>query len=102
MTRPRKRSFSIKGHRTSISLETVFWDALKDAATAEHVPLATLIAGIDAERGTAGLSSAVRIWILNYYRNKPDGVLSAASEPAQETAANLALPPRETSNEDAQ
>lgn len=96
MTRPRKRSFSIKGHRTSISLETVFWDALREAAAAEHVPLATLIAGIDAERGTAGLSSAVRIWILNYYRNKP-GALPAASAPADETAE----PALELSDEDA-
>lgn len=63
--RPVKRSFSIRGHRTSISLEAPFWEALKDAAAREGVSLASLIARIDEERGTAGLSSAVRVWILN-------------------------------------
>ena len=47
MSRPIKRSFSIAGHRTSISLEAAFWVALKDAAAREHVPLAQLVARID-------------------------------------------------------
>ncbi|HRN88083.1 ribbon-helix-helix domain-containing protein [Hyphomicrobium sp.] len=66
--RPVKRSFSIRGHRTSISLEAPFWDALKEAASREGVSLASLIARIDEARGTAGLSSAVRIWILEDVR----------------------------------
>ncbi len=66
--RPVKRSFSIKGHRTSISLEAPFWDALKDAATAERLSLASLVAKIDAGRGGANLSSAVRVWLLARYR----------------------------------
>lgn len=69
MTRPVKRSFSIKGHRTSISLEAPFWEALKDAAAAEGVTLAKLVTKIDAERGTSGLSGAVRVWVLNYVQN---------------------------------
>jgi predicted DNA-binding ribbon-helix-helix protein len=68
MTRPVKRSFTIRGHRTSISLEAAFWEALKDAATREGTSLAALIASIDEGRGNAGLSSAVRIWILRYFR----------------------------------
>lgn len=68
MTRPVKRSFSIKGHRTSISLEAAFWEALKEAAVREGVSLAALVARIDERRGSAGLSSAVRIWILDYVR----------------------------------
>jgi predicted DNA-binding ribbon-helix-helix protein len=70
MSRPIKRSFSIGGHRTSISLETPFWDALKAAATTEQVSLSTLIARIDAGRGSSGLSSAVRTWLLEHYRNR--------------------------------
>lgn len=66
--RPVKRSFSIRGHRTSISLEAPFWDALKEAAVREGVSLASLIARIDEARGTAGLSSAVRVWILDDVR----------------------------------
>lgn len=64
MTRPVKRSFSIDGHRTSISLEAAFWTALKDAAIEDRMPLAVLIATIDKDRGGAGLSSAVRVWLL--------------------------------------
>ena len=62
--RPEKRSFSIQGHRTSISLETAFWSALKDAAAEDGLTLAGLISAIDKERGEAGLSSAVRVWLL--------------------------------------
>jgi predicted DNA-binding ribbon-helix-helix protein len=69
MSRPVKRSFTIAGHRTSISLEAAFWDALKAAAHAEDVSVAGLIGRIDAVRGTGGLSSAVRVWVLQYYRD---------------------------------
>jgi predicted DNA-binding ribbon-helix-helix protein len=62
--RPEKRSFSIQGHRTSISLESAFWTALKDAAAEDGQTLAGLINMIDKERGDAGLSSAVRVWLL--------------------------------------
>jgi predicted DNA-binding ribbon-helix-helix protein len=66
--RPVKRSFTIKGHRTSISLEAPFWAALREAAAAQDTTLAGLVAAIDARRGQAGLSSAVRVWVLDYYR----------------------------------
>jgi predicted DNA-binding ribbon-helix-helix protein len=62
--RPVKRSFTIAGHRTSISLESPFWDALKQAAVEEGVPVSQLIARVDASRGASGLSSAVRVWVL--------------------------------------
>jgi predicted DNA-binding ribbon-helix-helix protein len=71
MTRPVKRSFTIKGHRTSISLEAPFWEALRQAAEIEHTTPAALIAAIDAGRGKAGLSSAVRVWVLDYFRTAP-------------------------------
>ena len=50
---PVKRSFSIRGHRTSISLETPFWEALKNVAAREGVALAVLVTRIDEERGSA-------------------------------------------------
>jgi predicted DNA-binding ribbon-helix-helix protein len=61
---PIKRSVSIAGHRTSLSLESEFWDALQRAAMEDQTSLAGLIAGIDAERGQRNLSSAVRVWLL--------------------------------------
>ena len=68
MSRPVKRSFTIAGHRTSISLETPFWEALKAAAAEEGIAVAKLIARIDGSRGASGLSSAVRVWLLDHYR----------------------------------
>jgi predicted DNA-binding ribbon-helix-helix protein len=71
MTRPVKRSFTIKGHRTSISIEAPFWEALRQAAASENTTLSALVAAIDAKRGEAGLSSAVRVWVLDYVRRRP-------------------------------
>jgi predicted DNA-binding ribbon-helix-helix protein len=68
--RPRKRSFTIGGHRTSISLEEAFWDALKSTAAEEGIPVARLIARIDAERADSGLSSAIRVWLLTRFRSE--------------------------------
>lgn len=68
MSRPVKRSFAIKRHRTSISLEEPFWDALKEAAAELDCNVSSLIARIDATRGRTGLSSAVRVWLLAYFR----------------------------------
>ena len=73
MSRPVKRSFTIAGHRTSISLEGPFWDALKAIAASEHIPVAQLIARIDGARAGGGLSSAVRVWILQHYRSGRTG-----------------------------
>jgi predicted DNA-binding ribbon-helix-helix protein len=64
---PVKRSVEIAGHKTSISLEPLFWDMLKSAARAEGLPLNALVARIDAERLFAetppGLAGAIRIWL---------------------------------------
>lgn len=68
--RPLKRSFSIKGHRTSISLEAPFWEALREAAAEERLSLAALVAAIDAGRGDANLSSAVRVWLLDRLKQR--------------------------------
>jgi predicted DNA-binding ribbon-helix-helix protein len=71
MPRPVKRSFTIGGHRTSISLEAPFWEALREIAKLEKKSLAQLVQSVDVGRDDGGLSSAVRIWILNYFRNRP-------------------------------
>jgi predicted DNA-binding ribbon-helix-helix protein len=63
-----KRSIEIAGHRTSITLEDEFWTALRDIADARGKTLRGLIADIDARRGKNNLSSAVRLYVLNYYR----------------------------------
>ncbi len=58
-----KRSVTIAGHRTSISLEPLFWSALRDAAAAEGKSLNALVAEIDEAR-TTNLSSAIRVWLF--------------------------------------
>jgi predicted DNA-binding ribbon-helix-helix protein len=60
----RKRSLTIAGHRTSISLEPEFWDALQAAAKEDGKSLATLVSEIDQTRGPRNLSSAIRVWLL--------------------------------------
>ena len=68
MAGPVKRSVMIAGHATSISLEPVFWDALKQAADEEQVPLSALVARIDAARieeaDPPNLASAIRVWLF--------------------------------------
>jgi predicted DNA-binding ribbon-helix-helix protein len=65
---PVKRSLTIAGHATSISLEPLFWDMLKSAAAREELAVAALVARIDAERIKSptppGLASAIRVWLV--------------------------------------
>jgi predicted DNA-binding ribbon-helix-helix protein len=64
---PLKRSIEIAGHKTSISLEPLFWNLLRREAEREGVPLNALVARIDAERIAAarppGLAGAIRLWL---------------------------------------
>ena len=66
---PVKRSVEIAGHKTSISLEPLFWDMLRAASEREDVPVNALVARIDAERIRAetppGLASAIRVWLVS-------------------------------------
>jgi predicted DNA-binding ribbon-helix-helix protein len=63
--RPEKHSLTLKGHRTSVSLEAEFWQAFREIAKAEGETINGLAARIDAERGTeAGLASAIRVYVL--------------------------------------
>lgn len=68
MAGPVKRSMMIAGHATSISLEPIFWEALRAAAEEEGLPLNALVARIDAgrieARDPANLASALRVWLM--------------------------------------
>ena len=70
---PVKRSVRIEGHKTSISLEPMFWDMLVAAAGARGEPINALVARIDAERIRAdtppGLAGAIRIWLVSEMAN---------------------------------
>jgi predicted DNA-binding ribbon-helix-helix protein len=60
----KKHSIVIAGHKTSVSLERAFWDALKAEAERDRISLAALVARVDLERGAANLSSALRVYAL--------------------------------------
>jgi predicted DNA-binding ribbon-helix-helix protein len=64
MARDLKRSLTIAGHRTSLSLEPEFWQALQDAAQSERKTVAGLVGEVDRTRGPRNLSSAVRVWLF--------------------------------------
>lgn len=67
--RPVKHSLTLRGHRTSVSLEAPFWQALREIAKAEGKGINELAAEIDEARGvSAGLASAIRVHVLAHYR----------------------------------
>ncbi|MEO6607033.1 MAG: ribbon-helix-helix domain-containing protein [Aestuariivirga sp.] len=70
VSRDLKRSLTIAGHRTSLSLEPEFWTALKSHAASERKSLAALVGEIDATRGDRNLSSAIRVWVLQRVQAK--------------------------------
>jgi predicted DNA-binding ribbon-helix-helix protein len=63
-----KRSIMVAGHKTSVSLEDAFWNALKEIARERHMRLSELVAEIDAQRQLGNLSSALRLFVLDFYR----------------------------------
>ncbi len=65
----RKRSVDISGHRTSVSVEEPFWDALQDIAAREKKSVNELIAAIDRTR-SGNLSSAIRLFVLKDLQNR--------------------------------
>lgn len=66
--RPEKHSLTIRGHRTSVSLEKPFWEAFKRLASEQGQPINVLAAEIDERRGTtSGLATAIRLYVLDYY-----------------------------------
>jgi len=65
-----KRSIVIVGHKTSVSLEDAFWRGLKEIAGGRDMTLSDLVATIDTDRQHGNLSSAIRLFVLDYYRNQ--------------------------------
>lgn len=63
-----KRSTIVAGHKTSVSLEDAFWNALKEIAGERHMTLSDLVAAVDSQRQHGNLSSALRLFVLDFYR----------------------------------
>jgi len=65
-----KRSIVIVGHKTSVSLEDAFWKGLKEIAGGRGMTMSDLVATIDSERKQGNLSSAIRLFVLDYFRTR--------------------------------
>lgn len=64
-----KRSIVVGGHKTSVSLEAAFWSGMKEIASLRKATLSELVGDIDANRNQGNLSSAIRLFVLDHYRN---------------------------------
>jgi predicted DNA-binding ribbon-helix-helix protein len=86
-----KRSIVIAGHKTSVSLEDAFWKGLKEIAAARNIPLSDLVSTIDNERQHGNLSSAIRLFVLDYYRAQAGATDMPGREfsPARTVASDL-------------
>jgi predicted DNA-binding ribbon-helix-helix protein len=89
-----KRSIIVANQQTSVSLEDHFWDGLKEIARSRNMTLAELATMIDSERQHGNLSSAMRLFVLGYYRDlselkqapKKRGTLAGATATTVEQA----------------
>jgi predicted DNA-binding ribbon-helix-helix protein len=69
--RPVKRSLTLRGHRTSVSLEDAFWSAFRQISEKENKPINVLAAEIDAARDMeTGLATAIRLFVLQHYQSR--------------------------------
>jgi predicted DNA-binding ribbon-helix-helix protein len=86
----KRRSIVIGSHKTSISLEDIFWASLKEIARGRATSASGLIEALDAARGVGNLSSSIRVFVLNHYRN------NVAANPQPEREPGLQQAPCST------
>jgi predicted DNA-binding ribbon-helix-helix protein len=79
----RHRSIKIRSRRTSVSVEDVFWACLKEIAESRKQSLQQLIEEIDQDRQHANLSSTIRVFVLQFYKDQFDRLVSEESKIAQ-------------------
>jgi predicted DNA-binding ribbon-helix-helix protein len=86
-----KRSIVVGGHKTSVSLEDAFWHSLKQIGLGQKITLSALVAGIDTRRPHGNLSSAIRLFVLDYFRSQ----VSSSSTDRLETRIEVRQMPQE-------
>ena len=81
-----KRSIVVASHKTSVSLEEAFWNSMKEISSARNMTLSELVGEIDGNRQQGNLSSAIRLFVLDYFRSRASGALhgEAARSRAEE------------------
>jgi predicted DNA-binding ribbon-helix-helix protein len=85
----KKRSIVVDNHKTSVSLEDIFWDCLRQIARERATNLSKLIGMLEAERNGGNLSSTIRVFVLDHYR---DNVASNQILPAGQNLPARRLP----------
>jgi predicted DNA-binding ribbon-helix-helix protein len=65
-----KRSIVVAGHKTSVSLEEAFWNGMKEISGEHSVTLSELVGEVDAKRQQSNLSSAIRLFVLDYFKTR--------------------------------
>ena len=78
-----KRSIVVAGHKTSVSLEEAFWNGMKEISGLRDMTLSELVGEIDNNRQQGNLSSAIRLFVLDYFRSR-----AIAAEPGTKRAAS--------------
>jgi predicted DNA-binding ribbon-helix-helix protein len=81
-----KRSIVVAGHKTSVSLEQAFWNGMKEISALRNMTLSELVGEIDGNRQGANLSSAIRLFVLDYFKNR--AVAAAAPADANQHASS--------------
>ena len=81
-----KRSVVVAGHKTSVTLEDAFWNGLKEIAGRRNITVSELVGAIDSERRHGNLSSAIRLFVLDFYRNKLADVQAGRDGPGDNLA----------------
>jgi predicted DNA-binding ribbon-helix-helix protein len=84
-----KRSIVVAGHKTSVSLEDAFWQGLKEIADEKDLTLSDLVATIDTGRNRGNLSSAIRLFVLGYYRARATAAQPRATPRSMGAASAL-------------
>jgi predicted DNA-binding ribbon-helix-helix protein len=74
-----KRSIVVAGHKTSVSLEEAFWNGMKEISGLRNITLSELVGEIDNNRQQGNLSSAIRLFVLDYFRSRAQAVTAEAS-----------------------
>lgn len=74
-----KRSIVVAGHKTSVSLEEAFWNGMKEISSIRNMTLSDLVGEIDAGRQQGNLSSAIRLYVLDYFRRMAENVKTPAN-----------------------
>jgi predicted DNA-binding ribbon-helix-helix protein len=81
-----KRSIVVAGHKTSVSLEQAFWNGMKEISALRNITLSELVGEIDGNRQRGNLSSAIRLFVLDYFKNR--AVAAAAPADANQHASS--------------